>query len=162
MSKLSRWSFVVKFLFKSPSLKYVNVFWGDWLYSYRSYENQVRAKNKKWSSSSITSIKWGSSNIGVLHIVIYLQVLSVWFPAQKKEDLFLIKGILVALQWMVSKYLHLDLKWMKRFGWWNDLSTVISRYADCCCGVSCGVSWFLLIEFWRNGCLLTLRVMKSI
>jgi hypothetical protein len=43
------------------------------------------------------------------------QVLSVFFPVQKSIELCLNKGSLVALQWMVSKYLHLVLRQMKRY-----------------------------------------------
>jgi hypothetical protein len=39
----------------------------------------------------------------------------VFFPVQKSIELCLNRGSLVALQWMVSKYLHLVLRQMKRY-----------------------------------------------
>ena len=39
----------------------------------------------------------------------------MFFPVQKRIELCLNKGTLVALQWMVSKYSHLVLRRMKRY-----------------------------------------------
>lgn len=44
-----------------------------------------------------------------------LQVLNVYFLVRKSVDLYQSKVTPVALQWMVLKYLHLVLTWMKRY-----------------------------------------------
>ncbi|WMV10644.1 hypothetical protein MTR67_004029 [Solanum verrucosum] len=50
------------------------------------------------------------------HWACLVQVLSAYFPVPKNRGHYPSRGLLVALQWMGSKFWHLVLRWMKRLG----------------------------------------------